>query len=349
MHCLTCASIFTARETSKRTQFSKGVNSASRKVWFSCSRKLWVKLVEPDSAAGVFELLWLMSLALSLSCTLQLCAQELFTTVYIGFLILISTAFLMYLAEKDYPTSKFQNFAGTPSIADDLQPGPFHTFGGTLHVRNVSTLFAPVCGLCFLSFIFKLPTHVIFIIASLSWVHNLTYFHPNSARSSTWVICALSEFPNGLLHSDWLIFLLLHSDWLIFLLLLLPRCFVVGCDYVVHCWLRWHGAANAGWKNHSVGLRSGGHFILCTSCWHSRLWLRSQSAATSATEASDPTTWPCRCSYSSVLVSFTTIFTSCTSTSLVKFNLKFLTFDRAALCRLSQYCFPSISNFTVFF
>ena len=29
-----------------------------------------------------------------------MCAQELFTTIYIGFLILITTSFLMYLAER---------------------------------------------------------------------------------------------------------------------------------------------------------------------------------------------------------------------------------------------------------
>ena len=37
--------------------------------------------------------------------------QELFTTVYIGFLALIFSSFLMYLAEKEANPEKFSNFA----------------------------------------------------------------------------------------------------------------------------------------------------------------------------------------------------------------------------------------------
>lgn len=37
--------------------------------------------------------------------------QELFTTVYIGFLALIFSSFLMYLAEKEANPDKFSNFA----------------------------------------------------------------------------------------------------------------------------------------------------------------------------------------------------------------------------------------------
>ena len=43
----------------------------------------------------------------------QLCvfAQELFTTLYIGFLGLIFSSFLVYMAERDYNTEKFGTYA----------------------------------------------------------------------------------------------------------------------------------------------------------------------------------------------------------------------------------------------
>ena len=39
------------------------------------------------------------------------CRQELFTTLYIGFLGLIFSSFLVYLAEKDRNTEKFGTYA----------------------------------------------------------------------------------------------------------------------------------------------------------------------------------------------------------------------------------------------
>lgn len=39
------------------------------------------------------------------------CAQELFTTAYIGFLILISTSFVLYLVEKNGVGSKIHTYA----------------------------------------------------------------------------------------------------------------------------------------------------------------------------------------------------------------------------------------------
>jgi len=74
---------------------------------------------------------------------LYLCVfQELITTVYIGFLGLIFSSFLVYLAEKEANPLKFSNFAdalwwGVVSIIQSLHPLPFyHLLSLQLHYKR---------------------------------------------------------------------------------------------------------------------------------------------------------------------------------------------------------------------
>ena len=89
------------------------------------------------------------------SCNKMLClTQELITTVYIGFLGLIFSSFLVYLAEKDTNAKKFPNYAQALwwGVITLCTVG----YGDTVPQTPAGKLVASFCALLGISF-FALP------------------------------------------------------------------------------------------------------------------------------------------------------------------------------------------------